>query len=52
MGEPLPTGRTFRVRTIDVPGRPPEILSAEIQDAPGREWVLQSGPGWSVADVG
>ena len=52
MGEPLPTGRTFRLRTIEVPGRPPVILSAEIQDAPGLAWVLQSGPGWSVADVG
>ncbi|KQU17616.1 hypothetical protein ASG63_08910 [Methylobacterium sp. Leaf94] len=41
LGEPVPTGRTFRLRTVDVPGRPPEVLSVEIQDVPDGPWMRQ-----------
>lgn len=43
LGEPMPTGRTFRLRTVEMPGRAPEVLSVEIQDVPDGPWVRQMG---------
>lgn len=43
LGEPMPTGRTFRLRTVEIPGRPPETLSVDIQDVPDGAWVRQMG---------
>ncbi|MCP1549436.1 MULTISPECIES: hypothetical protein [Methylobacteriaceae] len=51
LGEPWPTGRTIRLRTVEIAGRLPEVLSIEIQDVPGGDWARQAVPVASESGV-